>query len=133
MIAKNPDLNLDFLVVEQIRGELEVIIGYKRDRVFGPTIIVGIGGVWTEFHNDAAVHVGPVDEKAAARLLDESTVGTMMSAARGGALHRPGVLAALRAVSDLALTHPNILSIDINPLIVGRDHATAVDAVIERA
>ena len=133
MIASNPDLDLEFLVVEQVRGDLEVIVGYKRDRVFGPIVVVGVGGVWTEFYNDAAVHVGPVDDGAAARLLDESTVGNMMAAARGGALDPHGVLTALRAVSDLGIAHPDILSIDLNPLIVGRDHTRAVDAVIERA
>lgn len=132
MSSRNQDLDLSFLVVEQIRGELEVLVGYKRDDVFGPIIILGIGGVWAEFHADIAMHIGFLDEASAADLLDSSTVGKMINSARGGALDRNGVITALLAVSELARANRDLVSIDINPLIVGRDHSTAVDAVIER-
>lgn len=132
MSSRNQDLDLSFLVVEQIRGELEVLVGYKRDDVFGPIIILGIGGVWAEFHADIAMHIGFLDEASAADLVDSSTVGKMIKSARGGALDRNGVITALLAVSELARANRDLVSIDINPLIVGRDHSTAVDAVIER-
>jgi acetate---CoA ligase (ADP-forming) len=133
MQRRNPDLTLSFLVVEQVRGQLEVIVGYKRDQVFGPTVVVGLGGVWTEFLDTAAVHVGALDPQSAHRLLDATPVGRMIRDARGGALCRSAVVSALLAVSALGSGCPDILSIDVNPLIVGRDHATAVDAVIELA
>jgi hypothetical protein len=56
----------------------------------------------------------------------------MMLRARGGALDVESVAAALVAVSDLGLAHPEVVAIDVNPIIVGRDRAVAVDAVIER-
>lgn len=132
MAGRNPDLELKYLVVEQVRGELEVLVGYKQDPTFGPTVIVGIGGVWAEFHADVSVHVGHLDEASAAALLESSTVGRMFAAARGGALDREGVIGALVAVSELGRANADLLSIEINPLIVGRERSTAVDAVIER-
>jgi hypothetical protein len=125
-------LKVEFLFSEQVHGDLEVVVGYKRDAAFGPTVMVGSGGVWAEFFDDVAIHVGGLDRARAERLLDRSRVGQMMARARGGWLCVEGVVSALCAVSALGQANPDIVGIDINPLIVGRGHATAVDAAIER-
>ena len=125
-------LEVELLVVEQVGGALDVVVGYKRDPQFGPTTLVGLGGVWTEMLDSISVHVGAMDDQAALRLLDASQVGRMMREARGGALDVDAVARALVAVTDLGLAHPEIVAIDVNPIIVGRDGAVAVDAVIER-
>ncbi len=130
--ASAAGLEVELLVVEQISGSLDVVVGYKRDPQFGPTTIVGLGGVWAEMLDSVSVHVGALDLDAAHRLLDASQVGRMMHEARGGALDVDAVAHALVAVSDLGIAHPEIVAIDINPIIVGRDRAVAVDAVIER-
>jgi hypothetical protein len=130
--AAGAGLDVELLVVEQITGSLDVVVGYKRDPQFGPTTIVGLGGVWAEMLDSISVHVGSLDLRAALRLLDGSQVGRMMCEARGGALDVDGVARALVAVSDVGVAHPEIAAIDVNPIIVGRDRAVAVDAVIER-
>ncbi len=130
--ASTAGLDVELLVVEQITGALDVVVGYKRDPQFGPTTIVGLGGIWAEMLDSVSVHVGALDLDAAHRLLRDSQVGRMMHEARGGALDVDAVARALVAVSDLGLAHPEIVAIDINPIIVGRDRAVAVDAVIER-
>jgi acyl-CoA synthetase (NDP forming) len=130
--ATGAGLDVELLVVEQITGSLDVVVGYKRDPQFGPTTIVGLGGVWAEMLDSISVHVGSLDLRAALRLLDGSQVGRMMREARGGALDVDGVARALVAVSDVGVAHPEIAAIDVNPIIVGRDRAVAVDAVIER-
>jgi succinyl-CoA synthetase beta subunit len=122
-----------YLVMEQVEGALDVYVGFKRDPQFGPTFVVGLGGVWTEFLSDVAIHVGDLDSAAARALVDRSTVGAMMRAARGGALNAEGVVQALTALADIAAAAPSVDAIDVNPLIVGRDRAVAVDAVIETA
>ena len=66
-------------------------------------------------------------------MLAGSKVGRMMREARGGALDVDAVARALVAVTDIGLAHPEVVAIDVNPIIVGRDRAVAVDAVIERA
>ncbi len=124
--------DLEFLLAEMVDGDLEIVVGYKRDPMFGPTVMVGSGGVWAEFFDDVSVHVGEIDNESARRLVARSRVGQMLAQARGGALHVAGVEAALCAVSALGAANPDVVGIDVNPLIVGRNHATAVDAVIER-
>jgi acetyltransferase len=130
--ASAAGLDVELLIVEQISGSLDVVVGYKRDPQFGPTTLVGLGGVWTELLDSVCVHVGPMDLDAANRLLQRSHVGRMMREARGGALDSTAVARALVAVTDLGLAHPDIVAIDVNPIIVGRNQAVAVDAVIER-
>jgi acetyltransferase len=130
--ASTAGLNVELLVVEQITGSLDVVVGYKSDPQFGPTTIVGLGGVWAEMLDSVSVHVGALDLEGAHRLLASSQVGRMMRDARGGALDLDAVARALVAVTDIGLAHPEVIAIDVNPIIVSRDRAVAVDAVIER-
>jgi acyl-CoA synthetase (NDP forming) len=120
-----------YLVMEQIEGVLDVYVGYRHDPQFGPTFLVGLGGVWTEFYSDVEIHVGDLDEPTARSVVDRSTVGRMMREARGGALFDEGVVQALVVLGDLVAGCPLIQAIDVNPLIVSRTRAVAVDAVIE--
>jgi acyl-CoA synthetase (NDP forming) len=121
---------LELLVAEMVRGELEVLVGFHRDGVFGPTCLIGLGGVWTEFLDIVDIHVGELDESTAGRFLDRSRIGRMVSGARGGALDRNGIIRALCAVSRLGASSPEITAIDVNPLIVSKNRAVAVDAAL---
>jgi hypothetical protein len=127
--AADAGVDLELLVAEQVRGELEVLVGFHRDPVFGPTVLVGLGGVWTEHLDVVDVHAGALDERTARAFLDRSRVGRMISGARGGALHADGVVRALCAVSALG-ADPRVGAIDLNPVLVGRDRAVAVDAAL---
>jgi acyl-CoA synthetase (NDP forming) len=124
--------HVSLLVAELVGGDLDVFIGYKRDQQFGSTLMVGLGGVWAELLDEVSVHVGPIDDQAARRLVEGSRVGHLLAHARGGRLHVEGVVAALIAVGSLGCSHSEIEAIDINPLIVSRNRAVAVDAVIQR-
>jgi acetate---CoA ligase (ADP-forming) len=119
------------VVAEQVQGELEIYVGLVRDADVGPAVVLGLGGIWAEALDVADVHVGPVTGWAAWDFVRASRVGVLAGAARGGALDLAGVVAAVRAVSELA-ADPEVLAVDINPLVVSRDRATAVDAVIQR-
>ena len=59
--------SLELIVAELVRGDLEVLVGFHRDPVFGPTCLVGLGGVWAEFLDVVDVHVGALDEATAGR------------------------------------------------------------------
>ena len=124
---------IGYLVMEQVEGQLDVYVGFKRDPQFGSSFLVGLGGVWAEFLHDVAIHVGDLDSDAAHALIDRSTVGAMMRGARGGSLAVDSVANALVAIADVAAAAPSIDAIDVNPLIVSRQRAVAVDAVIEVA
>jgi acyl-CoA synthetase (NDP forming) len=126
-------IELELLVAEMVRGDLEVLVGFHRDAVFGATFVLGLGGVWAEFLDVVDVHVGDLDEASAGRFLDRSRVGRLIDQARGGALDRDGVICALLGVARLARAHPDVTAIDVNPVIVGRTRAVAVDAALTRA
>ncbi len=123
-------VELELLVTELVRGDLELLVGFHRDPVFGPSCLLGLGGVWAEFLDVVDVHVGELDEAAARRFVDRSRAGRLLAGARGGALDRDGVSRALCAVSRFGAARPEITAIDVNPLIVSRSRAVAVDAAL---
>ena len=131
--AAEHGVDLELLVAELVRGDLELIVGYSRDPVFGPVCLLGLGGVWAEFLDVVDVHVGELDEAAARRFVDRSRAGRFLAGARGGALDRDGVARALCAVSRLGTSRPEVTAIDVNPLIVSRSRAVAVDAALTTA
>lgn len=113
------------------RAGVEVLIGAVRDRAFGPTIAVGLGGVLAEVLKDTAVALAPVDADAA-RLLLLSLKGAALFAGFRG---KPAVdLAALAEIvsrfSHFVAAHPEIAEAEINPVIVLPGRAVAVDARI---
>ncbi|MGX5653350.1 acetate--CoA ligase family protein [Geodermatophilus nigrescens] len=128
--AARHGVGMDLLVAELVRGDLEVLVGFSRDPVFGPAVLVGLGGIWAEALDVVDVHVGDLDPAAARSFLDRSRVGRMMAGARGGPLDPDGVVRALCAVSALGRSSGAISAVDVNPLIVSRDRAVAVDAAL---
>src|SRR5262249_58958657 len=70
--ARMPDAKLEgFLVQKMERGLAEVILGFRRDPLVGPTVTVGLGGVLAEIYKDAATRLAPVDEAEAGEMIDE--------------------------------------------------------------
>ena len=107
------------LLAEQVAGGLEVIVGLKRDPSFGPVILAGLGGVWTELLHDAAVRLAPVDEAEALEMLDGLKSAPLLSGYRGSPPRDRRALAALIArVSLLAVEYPGIAELDLNPVLV---------------
>ena len=108
------------LVARQVAPGVEVLCGMTHDPDFGPILAVGLGGVDVEQLDRVAASSAPVGQEGAARL-----------AADAGVQDTHGVVArTLVALSDLALSHPDIESVEVNPLIVGADNTVAVDALV---
>jgi acetyltransferase len=128
--ARSQDPASDLLVVEQVRGDLELIAGFRRDEQFGPTVLVGLGGVWAEHLDTVAIRVGRIGREEARRMLDETLAGPMLRTARGGALDEEGVIDIICGLAALGSDHPEVSEIDLNPVLVGRGRAVAVDALI---
>lgn len=109
----------------------EIMIGAKRDAAFGPCLVVGAGGIYTEFLADYAFRLAPLDEDEARAMIAELKVAKLLAGVRGEApCHLPSIVDALLGLSQLMCTHAEIQEIDINPLIVGPHGAVAVDARI---
>ena len=94
-------------------------MGLKRDPSFGPVILAGLGGVWTELLHDAAVRLAPVDEAEALEMLDGLKSAPLLGGYRGSPPRDRRALAALIArVSLLAVEYPDIAELDLNPVLV---------------
>ncbi|MDN5790217.1 MAG: acetate--CoA ligase family protein [Micrococcales bacterium] len=112
-------------------GVVELIVGARRDDAFGPTVLVGLGGVQAELYRDVAIALAPVGHDEARRLI-ESLIGLpLLTGFRG----RPRVdldaaADAVTAVSRLIADHPDVTECEVNPLRVGPGGAVAVDALV---
>jgi succinyl-CoA synthetase beta subunit len=114
------------LVAHQVPAGVEAFCGLTRDPDYGPVLAVGLGGRAIEALGLAAVALAPLDEDAAWALVTEAPgLAQLASPAAVGAL-----AAALVALSRLAVDRPEVEEADINPLILGEDGATAVDALV---
>ena len=111
------------LVARQVRPGPEVFCGVTRDPTFGPILAVGPGGSQVEAQRPVAA-LAPVDLALALELVAEAAVAEPGSAAA------QAIAATLVALGRLAIEHPEVAEVDINPLIVRADGATAVDALV---
>lgn len=127
----NQDAVIDgVLVQEMLEPGLEVIIGIKRDPVFGPTVLFGMGGVLVEVMQDVAVRVAPLREQDAVSMLDEIKGKALLDGVRGQAPRdRDALVSILLKVSRMAIElSDQINELDINPLLVYEKGAGAVAA-----
>jgi len=117
----------DGVLVEATATGVEVICGMRRDPLFGPVVLLGLGGSLTEILRDVAVRVCPVSPEDLDEMPDECAVGRVLDAAGAERRAATDVVAAL---SRLAVEHPEVDEIDVNPLFVSRTGAQAADALV---
>ncbi len=113
--------------------QTELILGMKRDPIFGPVIIVGIGGIYTEIIKKTEVFVSPVHMGEIKNRLLIGKLSFLFSGARGQKPYNADEVAEIvLALQSLALKNPQISEIDINPLLVynNSQSANAVDMKI---
>ncbi|HTX09620.1 MAG TPA: acetate--CoA ligase family protein [Solirubrobacteraceae bacterium] len=124
----------DLLVQRMARGDIEMIVGTKRDPTFGPVVLVGLGGVWAEVLNDVIVRLAPVSAAEAEEMLGELRGAALLHGDRGQpAADLYSLSQTIVAASRLAADHPEVLELDLNPLICRTDGVTAVDVRIIRS
>jgi acyl-CoA synthetase (NDP forming) len=108
---------------------VELIVGAVQDPTFGPVVMVGLGGVLTEVLDDTACGLAPVSADAARTLLLSLRGAPVLLGARG---RRPVDLDALARVvalvSGVAAAHPELVELELNPVLAGPDGAVALDA-----
>ncbi len=115
------------LIQEKVEGK-SLIIGMKRDPQFGPVIMVGIGGIFTEILKDFVLRVAPVSEKDALEMLKELKGYNYLQGERDKEpIHFEKVAKIIEAVSKLSLNENQIQEIDLNPVISNIKTASAVD------
>jgi acyl-CoA synthetase (NDP forming) len=120
------------LIQPLIEGKREFVAGLIRDAQFGPTVMFGLGGVFTEALADAAFRIAPFGAACADALIDDIKSTKLLGDFRGEkAADRAQLRRVLLGLSRLGLKHPEIREVDINPLIVMPDgQVKAVDALV---
>jgi acyl-CoA synthetase (NDP forming) len=120
------------LVQPLVAGKRELVAGLFRDPQFGPVVMFGLGGIYTEAIRDVVFRIAPVSRDDAFGMMDRLLSGKLLSAFRGEAPADRELLAqTLTGLSELGLNRPDIAEVDINPLIIRPDgRVTAVDALV---
>ena len=110
---------------------VEVVIGMERDATFGPLVMFGSGGILVEVLHDVAFRLAPLDGTEALRMIEQTRAHTLLRGARGAEpADIDAVVDVLTRISALAIDFPEIVELDVNPLIVGARGAGAVAADI---
>jgi acyl-CoA synthetase (NDP forming) len=123
---------LEAVLIEQmIASNRELMVGMKRDAAFGPVVAFGLGGVLTEALGDVALAVAPIDDRDAAELPGLIKAKRLLDSFRGyPSVDRDALAKVVQAIGQMALDHPEIAEIDVNPLLVQGDRPVAADALI---
>jgi acyl-CoA synthetase (NDP forming) len=121
-----------FLIQPQIEGKRELVAGLFRDPQFGPVVMFGIGGVFTEAFADVSFRLAPITETDVEAMLAEIRATVFLGKFRGEeAVNRQQIMQTLSGLSRIGLEFPEIAEIDINPLLVSPDgRLRAVDALV---
>jgi acetyltransferase len=117
------------LVQAMAQGDVELVIGLKRDATFGPVVMVGLGGVLIEVFKDVVFRAAPVTEGEALRMLDELKSKVVLEGVRGKPpVDKTAIAKMVSAVSRFgAAAGPRLAELDLNPVLAGPHGATAVD------
>ena len=115
-----PSARLDGFEVEQmIRGGKEVLVGVQRDPGFGPVVVFGMGGIYVEVLKDVTFRLAPIRPLSAQHMVASVKAFPLLQGVRGEApSDLPALYEVLERVGQLAVDLPEVLEMDINPLIV---------------
>jgi len=119
------------LVQEMIKGDREFVIGLTRDPQFGPCVMFGLGGIFTEVLNDVSFRVAPISEIDALEMIEEIKTKKLLDEFRGSpAVDKTALVKALVGIGKLGVEYDQVGEIDINPVIISGDQPIAVDALV---
>jgi acyl-CoA synthetase (NDP forming) len=120
------------LVQEMVKGQRELVIGLIRDAQFGPCVMFGLGGIYTEILRDVSFRVAPLEKRDALEMMEEIKGKKILDAFRGmDPADREALAEALVGLGKIGLEHEAVKEIDVNPLILTKDgRPVAVDALI---
>ncbi|HEY0442815.1 MAG TPA: acetate--CoA ligase family protein [Candidatus Limnocylindrales bacterium] len=119
------------LVAPMAPPGVELIVGVRRDPQFGPAVVAGFGGVLAEALGDVAVRLAPVTPHEAAEMLSELRGARLLDGFRGRpGIDRAAVEAMIVELGQLAIRRPELVEVDLNPVIASPDGAVAVDALV---
>jgi acyl-CoA synthetase (NDP forming) len=119
------------LVQEMVRGSRELVVGMTRDPQFGPCVMFGLGGIYTEILRDVSFRVAPLEKRDALQMTQEIRGRKILEGVRGMPPADMEMLCQiLIKAGEIGLENGAIKEIDINPLILSGNKPVAVDALV---
>ncbi len=132
--ARPDDGAVSVLVAPMVKSNREFICGVSTDEQFGPTVLLGVGGILAEAIADVAVRLVPITRADALEMIDDLSTQALLEPFRGEpAVDREALADVLVALSRAAEASPEVRSIDLNPVLIDRGTPVAVDALVERS
>lgn len=130
--ARPEDGDVGVLVAEMVSGRRELIAGCVQDPTFGPCVMLGIGGIFAEALADVVFRLVPLSRADAGDMIDGLQNQKLLDDFRGEpAVDRDALADVLMGLSTLVENDSQVVSVDLNPLIVSQGRPIAVDALIE--
>jgi acetyltransferase len=118
------------LIAPHLEG-LELIVGARRDPSFGPLVLIGLGGIFAEVIDDVAIRLAPVSADDAAAMLDQLRGRRLLGPMRGRpGIDRSAVVEAIIRIGLAICASPEVVEVDINPLMSSPDRTAAADALV---
>ncbi len=126
---RQPGARIDgFTVEEQVKGT-EIIVGMSRDPDFGPLLMVGMGGIFVEVYKDVAFRLVPMTRRDALDMIGEIRAQPLLDGARERpVLDRDELAEAIMRICALVEDHPEIVELDVNPLVITEKGLISIDA-----
>ena len=119
------------LVQPMAEPGVELIVGLVRDPQYGAAVLVGLGGILAEVLDDTALALAPATHGEALAMLERLRASTILNGVRGRPpIDRDAVADVLVRLSNLGFERPDIVEVDLNPVIAGPNGALAVDALV---
>lgn len=132
--ATPEDGPVELLVARMVRGNRELIAGMSRDPQFGATVMLGFGGILAEAVADVVFRLVPLSAVDAEEMIDELATQRLLGPFRGEpAVDRTALVDVVTGLAALAESEPDVVSVDVNPLVVEAGRPIAVDALVETA
>ncbi|MFO7599159.1 MAG: acetate--CoA ligase family protein [Candidatus Desulfacyla sp.] len=119
------------LVQEMVKGQRELVIGLTRDPQFGPCVMFGLGGIFTEILKDISFRVAPLEKRDALEMMHDIKGHKILEAVRGMEAADLDIFSdILIKVGQIGLENDAVKEIDINPVIISGSKPVAVDALV---
>lgn len=131
-LTSNPKAEVKEVLIQQmVKGDREFVVGLTRDPQFGPCVMFGLGGIFTEILEDVAFRVAPLTRWDAMDMMNDIRGKKILDAFRGKpAVNREALADILLAVGQIGIDHDQVHEIDINPLKLVDGEPVAVDALV---
>lgn len=121
-------------LLEEMAGEgTELIVGGTRDAVFGPVVMLAMGGVAAELGSDPVLRLAPLSRERAAEMVDALPQRVLEGFRGAPAVDRPALVEVLRAVGRLLVEHDDVTEVDLNPVRMTDRGPLALDALVVAA